>query len=266
MEIAIVHRHDTFGSGNSCQFLNSSNHSKDKRRLSNSLRDKFAKFKEASFQVNRQLSGLQLVENISESERRPLETKGSARKRKVRFNTDRNEIRLFNLPDVPQLELWWNSEELNTSRCDGKLSAAVDPFAQEYCRAYDRAYRQVHADRKLTAAYLTELVKGLDIGCRGLEQYCASNKRKTMIRDHVVSVVKFYRERSYASFSSLTDSCHSFDSSSHASGASNSCSVERAVRNHSSKLSAGNRHFAVAMGKAERLAAYGAKGGANAAA
>jgi hypothetical protein len=156
------------------------------------------------------------------------------------------------------------------------LAAAVESSVQDYCRAFERAHRQVHTDRKLTAAYLTELVAGLALGHRGLEQYgAAPAKRKHAIREHVMSVVKCHRDKlNGASSSSLDDnsSNHSRHSAgshrSHRSHRSNATaatantsfsntnnSLERTVRNHSAKLSAGSRHFAAAMGKAEHLAA-----------
>jgi hypothetical protein len=248
-----------------------------------SLRDKFAKFKDASFRLTRQSSGLHLAETGIPAE---LDTHHriipqNKPRKSVSIDLQRNQVELVigfaGDTTISAMELWWSSEELNSSRCDGKLAAAVEASAQDYCRAFERAHRQVHTDRKLTAAYLTDLVTGLSHGHRGLEQYgAAPAKRKNAIREHVMSVVKIHRDKQHAlSSNSLDDnssnhSSHSLGSNrssrsqrSHTTAATTATvsssnhhnSLERMVRNHSAKLSAGNRHFAAAMGKAEHLAA-----------
>jgi hypothetical protein len=246
-----------------------------------SLRDKFAKFKDASFRLTRQSSGLHLAETgiPAEYDTHHRTIPQNKPRKRVSFDLQRNQVELIiglmGDTTITAMELWWSSEELNSSRCDGKLAAAVESSAQDYCRAFERAHRQVHTDRKLTAAYLTELVTGLSCGHRGLEQYgAAPAKRKHAIREHVMSVVKCHRDKKLnaSSSNSLDDnsshhSIHSLGSQrssrSNATAATaatshtnqNNHSLERTVRNHSAKLSAGNRHFAAALGKAEHLAA-----------
>jgi hypothetical protein len=165
---------------------------------------------------------------------------------------------------VASIDLWWSSEEMNSSHRDGKLDALVKESAHEYCQAFERARRQVHTVHKLTTANLADLVRGLALGYRGLE-HCsaaAATQRKLAVRDHVLSVVQCYRDSKSGALSKCLD-----DSSKHSCSSSRSGStvdtanstrhvhLKCTVRNQSTKLSAGNRHFAAALGRAEHLAA-----------
>jgi hypothetical protein len=193
----------------------------------------------------------------------------SKRRKRVCFNLEANQVQLItSLVDptngtISAIDLWWSSEEMHASRCDGKLDAVTQESAHDYCRAYERAHRQVHTARKLSSANLAELVTGLALGHRGLEQNC-STKRKCAIYSHVASVIQCHRDNMVASFDSLEGSSkHSHGSTLSGSTLSGSTthsptrniSLDRMVRNHSAKLSAGNRHFAVALGRAQHLAA-----------
>jgi hypothetical protein len=138
----------------------------------------------------------------------------------------------------------------------------VKESAHEYCRAYDRAHRQVHTARKLTTANLGDVVKGLALGYQGLEQYSTfTTQRKKAIRNHVLSVIAFQRDsKSGSDFLGLDDSSHRSCSGSSSStvnthSTTRHVKLERMVRYHSAKLSAGDRHFAAAMGKAHHMAA-----------
>jgi hypothetical protein len=178
----------------------------------------------------------------------------------VSFNLEANQVQLI---ATIAIDLWWSPEEMHASRRDDKLDAVVKESAHEYCRVYERARRQVHMARKLDAANLEHLVTGLAFGYRGLEQYSAvtATQRKLAVHDHVMSVVQCHRDSKSGALSNSLD-----DSSKHSSCSSGSSTVrtpdstrrvnlERTVRNQSTKLSAGNRHFATALGRAEHLAA-----------
>jgi hypothetical protein len=190
--------------------------------------------------------------------------------KRVSFKVDANQVHLFvTLVDptthesIPAVELWRSREEIQSGLCTGKLEALLKESAQAYCRAYERAHRQVHISRKLTATNLCDLVKGLALGHRGLELHSAfTAQRKKAIRHHVSSVIAFHRDNKSGSVSlGLDDSSHCSCSSSHSSSTFNSNSttgrvhLERTVRYYSAKLSAGDRHFAFALGKAHFMAA-----------
>jgi hypothetical protein len=186
----------------------------------------------------------------------------------VSFNMEANHIHLSAAlvdptdESIPAIELWWSSEEMNSSHWDGKLDAVVKESVQEYRRAFERAHRQVHTARKLTTANLGDVVKGLALGYQGLEQYSTfTTQRKKAIRNHVLSVIAFQRDsKSGSDFLGLDDSSHRSCSGSSSStvnthSTTRHVKLERMVRYHSAKLSAGDRHFAAAMGKAHHMAA-----------
>jgi hypothetical protein len=191
-------------------------------------------------------------------------------RKRVCFNLETNQVQFIAgctdaiKGSVASIDLWWSSEEMNSSHRDGKLDALVKESAHEYCRAFERARRQVHTVHKLTTANLADLVRGLALGYRGLE-HCsavAATQRKLAVRDHVLSLVQCHRDSKSGALSKCLD-----DSSKHSCSSSRSGStvdtanstrhvhLECTVRNQSTKLSAGNRHFAVALGWAEHLAA-----------
>jgi hypothetical protein len=194
------------------------------------------------------------------------------KRKRVSFNLEANQVQIFvrssdlALGSIPVIELWWSSEELLSNRCNGKLDALVKESVHQYCRAYDRAHCQVHTERKLSTANLAALVRGLALGYRGLEHYsavAAVTQRKLSVRDHVLSVVQCHRDHfSEASFHAMEDSSHGSGTSNRSCGSTVSTHtttgcvhLERTVRYHSAKLSAGDRHFAFALGKAHFMAA-----------
>jgi hypothetical protein len=155
-------------------------------------------------------------------------------------------------------------QHLHLSHWDGKLDAVVKESVHEYCRAFERANRQVHSARKLTTANLADLVTGLALGYHGLEHYSTfTTQRKQAIRSHVLSVIAFQRDnKSGSDFLGLDDSSHRSCSGSSRSSSStvnthsttHHINLARVVRYHAAKLSAGDRHFAAAMGKAHHMA------------
>lgn len=190
---------------------------------------------------------------------------------KVTFDLDNNEY--YEPVSGSQLDkgnLWWTREELQATRAHNKLLASSDDDAAAYIRAYERAYRMVNSDRKITSESLKDLVDGLRSGFRGLEDLVSVPdfpRSNANMKKYVAAVVKHYRDctkkecRSNGSFrkqdsvrsvGSLLrgDSVRSFDTE----GSSVSGHVERSVRNFSRKLTAGSRHFAQSMGRAEKLA------------
>lgn len=220
-------------------------------------KDTFAKYDDAPLKLPRQMGMLRLLGASASAHDQPPQQKFPQRKR-LTFHCQNNVVFVVERFNVPQAELWWSNEEIQASRNMGKICATVEPAALEYCKSFDRAFRQVHTERKLSAAYLSDLVKGLSLGYRGLEQHCASNERKNMIREHASSVIKCYEKRGLNNNSN--DSVYSGNSrstgSSSSSSSFSSSSQARNVRNLSTNLSAGNRHFAVALAKAERMALH----------
>jgi hypothetical protein len=120
------------------------------------------------------------------------------------------------------IDLWWSPEEMYSSRRDDKLDAVVKESAHEYCRANERARRQVHTSCKLDAANLEHLVKGLARGYRGLEHYSAvaAVQRKLAVRDHALSVVQCHRDSKSGFLSKSLDDSSKHSCSSSRSGSS----------------------------------------------
>lgn len=232
---------------------------KDKSRpsckVSHSWRDKLSKLKDVSFRLKKNGSVQKIEAGSSAEFFGTAENNNLPKKQKnVSFASELKHVREFEPLAVPPGELWWTSEDINLTRSEGKLCAATDAAAQEYFRAFAQACNQVHKDRKLKAEYMQELVQGLAQDYRGLEHYAASSRRGVSIREHVLSVVNCYHDRSSIYSSSFSDSSLSLNSASSHSAGNATCYQDRAVRNQSAKLSAGDRHFAAAMGKADRLA------------
>jgi hypothetical protein len=234
-----------------------------------SLRNMFTKQQDDSHCLAQRNWGLCLVNAVRADElamhhrRIPEKKKG----KRVSFNLEANQVLLFAVfvDPTPSIDLWWSREEMNSSQREGKLDAVVKESAHEYCRAYDRAHRQVHTVRKLTTANLGDVVKGLALGYQGLEHYSTSTaQRKQAIRSHALSVIAFQRDNKIGSDSLGWDdsSHHSCSGSSRSSrstvnthSTTHHINLARMVRYHSAKLSAGDRHFAAAMGKAHHMAA-----------
>lgn len=253
------------------------------------MREKMSRFREPSFRL---LTGTRKLQDSSSN--KPLddaldslpgaEHNGACR---VRFALSKNETTtITNLTGIKQ-ELWWSQAELAASRSDGKLHASTDPDVQEYLESYNRAYKKVLTDKRITSDCLRDLVVGLKKGYRGLEDHAAGGKmtrNSTSIRSYVRSVVKQYHDCCRKDLASCGDrrvSLTRYDSSrsvlsrqssamslvsqgSYNSGSSPSSvsSVDKSVRNYSKKLTTGSRNFAQAMGRAEHLAA-GAEKSAN---
>jgi hypothetical protein len=188
----------------------------------------------------------------------------------VSFNLEANII--YHLSDpthasIPTFDLWWSPKEIDSSIRNEKFVASVNESVREYCRAHERAQAQVHKDRKLSSANLAELMTGLSLGHHGLELYnaAATATHKLAVRNHVGSVIQCYRDNMNGGCSHGLDDWNTRNDLSHGSCGSNRSgndhnatrhsSVERIVRNHSAKLSAGHRHFSAALGKADHMAA-----------
>ena len=224
----------------------------------NSFRDKLSKFKDSSFRRSMKFTRGNKMDSFSEQLNNSSHISTVSEKRKVTFAKSRenvvNEIEVRS--DLPKHDIWWTSEELAESRSKGHILALTDPSFQKYIQTYDEAQQEVHASRKLSSDRLKELVYLLSKGFLGLEALSNASIRLETIEDHVVSVVRFYREQC------LDNGAINFNES---FSSQSNCSVialnkntydvrSRNVRNHSSKMSASNRHFAVALGNAEYLA------------
>jgi hypothetical protein len=224
----------------------------------NSLRDKLSKFKDSSFRRSMKFSKGSKMDSFSEYMNNSSQFPVRSEKRKVTF-AKRSENVIHEIEtrlDLPKKDIWWTTEELTESRSQGHILALTDPAVKKYIRTYDEALQEVHTTRKLSSDHLKDLVHLLSKGFLGLEALYNTSARIVAIRNHVVSVVRFYREQ--ALDSSTSNFNESFSSQS-------SCSIialnantydmrNRNVRNFSSKMSASNRHFAAALGNAEYLA------------
>jgi hypothetical protein len=224
----------------------------------NSFRDKLSKFKDSSFRRSMKFTKGSKMDSFSEQLNNSSHFPAVSEKRKVTFAKSRENVvhEIEACLDLPKKDIWWTAEELTESRSKGHILALTDPCVKKYILTYDEAQREVHTRRKLSSDQLKELVHLLSKGYLGLEALFNTSVRVEAIRDHVVSVVRFYRELS------LENSAMNFNES---FSSQSSCSIialnantyevrSRNVRNHSSKMSASNRHFAAALGNAEYLA------------
>jgi hypothetical protein len=220
----------------------------------NSMRDKLTKFKDASFRRSMRFTNGSKHDSFSDQLNNSFHLSGPF-KRKVCFaHSTENEIHeIESFRDIPKAEIWWSMEELASSRSQGQVQALTDSSVQRYITVFDQAQRQVHIDRKLPSDCLRELVKYLTKGYLGLEGQYNTEARIESIRDHVASVVRYYREQLHDE-SNMTSFSESSQSSVITSPTCGNDVRDRNVRNYASKLSAGNRHFAVAMGNAIYLA------------
>ena len=183
--------------------------------------------------------------------------------KEVTFNLERNvvhKIKPLCRTEEDKQRFFWVRDELGESRTESKRLTTSDDYVKDYIRAFDSAYRQVHTERKLGSETLRDMVQGMSQGFRGLEQHTCHSaaRRKKMMKEHTLSVVNFYHEQTFGSstfsMGSVGSANTSFSLRSAAASTSSSSNTHRVVRNHASKLSAGNRHFAAAIGKADRLA------------
>jgi len=199
--------------------------------------------------------------NESRGESSTVSAGSSVFGKEVTFNLQANIIHeiepLCQTPEDKQL-YFFAPDELNESKTLGRQLATSDADAKLYLRAYESANRQVRIDRKLGSETMQELVQGISLGFRGLEQQSSHSnaRRKEMIQEYVLNVVSKHMEESFGasntSFSSFQSSSLSTNNKSGSS--SSSSSAAKALRIYSSKLSAGSRHFAGVMAKADRMA------------
>ena len=175
-----------------------------------------------------------------------------------------------NWSNINKEDLWWSREEIKRTRARAKeVVAGSDVTVLDYLAAYNNAYCMVNKDRKITSDCLRALVEGLRQGHRGLEDYVkrpSFARNGASINSHVTAVVKHYhdccrkegfgchRQASSRRLATLlrVDSVRSICSGD--SSQSSQTNIDRSVRSISTKLSAGNRHFAQSMGRAECLA------------
>lgn len=224
----------------------------------NTFRDKLSKFKDTSFRRSMKFTQGSRMDSFSEQVNNSFSCLAVSEKRKVSFTPSRENVvhQIEACSDLPKQDIWWTAEELSESRSKGHILALTDPSVKKYLLAHDGAQREVYTKHKLSSENLKTLVHHLAKGYLGLEAQFNTSARIESIRDHVVSVVRFYREQS------LDNSGINFNES---FSSQSSCSVmalnlstfdmrSRNVRNHASKMSASNRHFATAMGNVEYLA------------
>jgi len=219
--------------------------------------------------VKKRLFGRRLSRRGSNASESTELTEANTIVKEVTFNLEQNQV--FRIKPLCRSEedkekFFWVREVLKESKREGKQLTTSDDKAKAYIRAFDSAFRQVHTERKLGSDTLKEIVVGISNGFRGLEQHtCPSSmRRKKMMKEHVLSVVSCYQDEI---FGSSTFSIGSMGSShtalsvssagttrTHSSASASGKSPCKTLRAHASKLSAGNRHFAAAIGKADHMA------------
>ena len=173
-------------------------------------------------------------------------------KKKVVFAMDRNQVHTITASTAERSQCWWTAEELKQSHTMGKRAAARDTNVKAYIAAFAEAHRQVCVDHKLSRECRKMLVRGLSQEYRGLEQYSSQLRNSVAIRTYVLSVVQCYQD--LQSKNHWDDSMHSRSVSSVSTVGSGTGYCDCALRNHSVKLSSGDRRFAVALGNAEQMA------------
>lgn len=219
--------------------------------------------------VKKRLFGRRLSRRSSDASESTVLTEANTIVKEVTFNLEQNQV--FRVKPLCRSEedkqkFFWVREVLKESKREGKQLTTSDDKAKAYIRAFDSAFRQVHTDRKLGSDTLKEIVVGISNGFRGLEQHtCPSSmRRKKMMKEHVLSVVSCYQDEIFGSstFSIASmGSAHTALSGSSSgttrttsSASASGRSPSKTLRTHASKLSAGNRHFAAAIGKADHMA------------
>jgi hypothetical protein len=186
-----------------------------------------------------------------------LHRSGHMKKRSVTFARSAENIvhEIESVRELPKNQIWWTMEELSASRAEGQILLLTSLSVQKYVALYTEAKRQVKTERKLPSDSLKELVKYISEGYLGLEDQSNVNARVEDIQDHVLSVVRFYRQQSPDNSTlSFHDSSSSFTSSNTTTGSLCNTGIwDQNVRSFASKSSAGNRHLAIAMGNAVYL-------------
>ena len=224
-----------------------------------SLKDKLSKFKDAAFLRNLSNSSTSKLDSLSDHMRTSIHICDLANKRQVRFakSTENIIYEIEPLSDLQKEDIWWTMDELSASRSKVQVASLTDKSVQNYVSVFDQAKQEVFTSRKLSSEIMRELVTGLAKGYLGIEAMVRNNQRGESIRDYVVSVVRYFREQSIGeSTLHFHDSVCSFSSqNSNSTSNFNSSVRDYNVRKYAANLSAGNRHFARAMGNAEYLAA-----------
>lgn len=208
-----------------------------------SWKNKMSKLKDMSFSRRRSSAASSTVSNVS-----------SGCFKTVSF--DENLNKTYSYDQEQNDDMWWNSAELSASKVESRLEISTDDDVQDYLNAYNVAFKQVYSTQRLNSECLRDLVKGLAKGFRGLENLSASGSlsriKSARVKEHVLSVVHFYHDL-LQSNAPLQESFRSYESTGECT--SSGSGTEKALRYHSTKSSASSRHFATALGKAERLAA-----------
>jgi hypothetical protein len=222
-------------------------------------RDKLCKFKDVAFLRNLSNSSSSKLDSLSDHTRNSIRITDVIAKRQVSFAKS-SENKVYEIESLSMLrkdDIWWSIDELVAFRAKGQMASLGNWTVQKYVADFDQAQREVLTSRKLSSESMRELVTGLAKGYLGLETLLRINQRSESIRDHVVSVVRFFREASgLESTIHLNDSVSSFSSqNSNSKFIFNLHVRDQNVRKYAANLSAGNRHFARAMGNAEYLAA-----------
>ena len=168
---------------------------------------------------------------------------------------------------VHKLEPLWESpaekkacfidkEELLASRQHARYLLSSDDSGKTYINAFDQTYKQVHTEVDVNENNFHELVQGSKLGLRGLEQNYgrSSRRRKTMVHQHVLAILKLHHDEKFGSEVKVLPQCHSKEATPHWQRNATGVDTAEALRELSTKLSACNRRYAVLLGKVDFLA------------
>ena len=173
---------------------------------------------------------------------------GQEQRRTVQFDFNRTSVHTYDRPILDNSEMWWTANEILESRAEARASIERSQSAQAYLLAYQRANQQVCREKRLSGAYLADLTHGLIQGHRGLElftrAYHATRRRE--INAIVRSVVTAHKKATGAASATKTAAGTT------ARGGRDHAA--RQVRAHSSALTQNSRHWAHALGRADRNA------------
>lgn len=154
---------------------------------------------------------------------------------------------------------FFDKEELVASRQHGRYIISFDNSAKTYIDAFDQSYKQVHTTAAVHAKTFHGLVQGSKFGFRGLEQNYgrSSRRRKTMVRHHVLAIVNLHHVKKFGSEVDFAPQCEGAGGAPHwrrNATVASPVDTSKVLCELSTQLSAGNRRFALLLGKVDCMA------------
>jgi hypothetical protein len=185
-----------------------------------------------------------------EQKQQQQEQKQQQQRRSVQFDVNKTTVHVYDRPIPDNGLIWWTASEILESRAEARGSIERSQSVRAYLDAYHHANRQVCREKRLSGAYLADLTHGLIQGHRGLELFTRAYnvKRRSEISAVVRSVIAAHQQ------ATRTAATGAAASTSAATRSNRHNDVSRQVRAHSSALTQNSRHWAHAMGRADRNA------------